>query len=120
MVGVIVKSHNHNNAAETFLIGSFKHRENAVTSCLKCNGRKGSMPVTELRAIGMRLIREPKCPTQMELAAKAARMVPRRVHPTWKPYLGIDVVTHIHGAGKSERTGDEDFIDDRYFAEVEE
>ena len=76
------------------------------------------MPVTELRAIGMRLIREPKCPTQMELAAKAARMVPRRVHPTWKPYLGIDVATH--GTGNSERTGDEDFIDDRYFAEVEE
>ena len=78
------------------------------------------MPVTELRAIGMRLIREPKCPTQMELAAKAARMVPRRVHPTWKPYLGIDMTTQILGTGAKERTGDEDFIDDRYFTEVEE
>jgi len=47
------------------------------------------MPVTELRSIGMRLIREPSCPTQMELAAKAARMVPRRVHMTWKPFIGI-------------------------------
>ena len=56
----------------------------------------------------------------MELAAKAARMVPRRVHPTWKPYLGIEMASPSLGSGTMERTGDEDFIDDRYFAEVEE
>jgi hypothetical protein len=85
-------------------------RENAVTSCLKCNGRKGSMPVSKLSSIGMKLLQEPRCPTQMELAARAARMVPKRVHPTWKPYLGIAKRPYI---GKEE--GDEEFIDDRYF-----
>ena len=49
----------------------------------------------------------------MELAARAARMVPKRVHPTWKPYLGI-----AKRPSSSEETGDEEFIDDRYF-EVE-
>ena len=68
------------------------------------------MPVSNLSSIGMKLLREPRCPTQMELAARAARMVPKRVHPTWKPYLGIAK----RPAGRSE-DGDEDFIDDRYF-----
>lgn len=87
--------------------------ENAVTSCTKCNGRKGSLPVSELRSVGMRLIREPRCPTQMELAARSARMVPKRVHPTWKPYLGI-----IEASSKQyAKGGDEQFIDDRYFEE---
>ena len=71
------------------------------------------MPVSELRSIGMKLLREPKCPTQMELAARAARMVPKRVHPTWKPYLGIE-------KRPSKGTGDEDYIDDRYFEKAEE
>ena len=67
----------------------------------------------------MKLVREPRCPSQMELAGKAARMVPRRVYPTWKPYLGI-VEKPFSGArhqsfGKGK--GDEDFIDDRYFQE---
>lgn len=88
--------------------------ENAVTCCLKCNGKKGSTPVSELSKIGMKLLSEPRCPSQMELAAKAARMVPRRVHPTWKPYLGIADTpkTSVSGA-----RGDEEFIDDRYFEE---
>jgi hypothetical protein len=107
------------------------HRENAVTSCLKCNGRKGSMPVADLRSIGMRLIREPRCPTQMELAAKAARMVPRRVHTTWKPFLGIaETPSSVAAASTShknkkstvgsKRTGDEESIDDRYFVDDDE
>ena len=89
--------------------------ENAVTSCKKCNGRKGSMTLKELRGIGMKLMQEPRVPTQMELAARAAKMVPRRVHPTWKPYIGL--------AGKpsdidySDKNGDEQFIDERYFEE---
>ncbi len=79
------------------------------------------MPVTELRAVGMRLIREPRCPTQMELAAKAARMVPRRVHPTWKPFLGIvEIPKKSLGTSQNPRSGDEEFIDDRYFQEAEE
>ena len=95
------------------------HRENAVTSCLKCNGKKGSTPVSEIgRRLGMRLLADPRCPTQMELAAKAARMVPRRVHPTWKPYLGIaEAPKGGVVKGKKGSMGDEEFIDDRYFEE---
>jgi hypothetical protein len=63
----------------------------------------------------MKLLREPKCPTQMELAARAARMVPKRVHPTWKPYLGIAKRPSSEAKG-----GDEDYIDDRYFEREEE
>jgi len=63
--------------------------ENAVTSCRKCNGRKGSLPVNKLGLIGMKLSKEPFVPTQFQLAASAARMLPRRVHPTWEPYLGL-------------------------------
>jgi len=49
----------------------------------------------------------------MELAARSARMVPKRVHPTWKPYLGI-----IEASSKQyAKGGDEQFIDDRYFEE---
>jgi hypothetical protein len=52
----------------------------------------------------------------MQLAAIAARMVPRRVHPTWKPYLGI--LEQVPGSKSYKaKTGDEQFIDDRYFEE---
>ena len=37
----------------------------------------------------MKLQREPRVPTQYELAAVAGRMLPRKVHPAWAPYLGI-------------------------------
>ena len=70
------------------------------------------MPVSKLRDIGMKLVKEPKCPTQMELAANAARMIPRRTHPTWKPYLGI---AEKPKRGSASSPGDEEFIDDRYF-----
>ena len=70
--------------------GGRLHWENAVTCCRKCNGRKGSLDVQEIsRLLGMRLQRPPHIPTQYELAATASRMLPRRVHPTWEPYLGI-------------------------------
>jgi hypothetical protein len=68
---------------------TYELRENAVTSCLKCNGKKGSTPVSQLRSIGMKLHKEPRCPSQYELATRAAKMVPKRVHSTWKPYLGF-------------------------------
>lgn len=88
-----------------------RKRDNAVTSCLRCNGKKGSTSVAGLKSIGMKLLREPRCPSQMELAARAARMVPKRVHPTWKPYLGIAE----RPPSSCKTDGDEDFIDDRYF-----
>ena len=37
----------------------------------------------------MKLQKEPRCPTQYELATRAAKMVPKRVHNTWKPFLGF-------------------------------
>lgn len=63
-------------------------RENAVTSCLTCNGRKGNMLVRDLKSIGMKLRTEPRAPSRRELAGKAGKMLPRKVHPTWQPYLG--------------------------------
>jgi 5-methylcytosine-specific restriction endonuclease McrA len=63
--------------------------ENAVTSCRCCNGRKGSLPVSQLRQVNMKLAREPFVPTQFQLAAIAGRMVPAKVHATWQPYLGL-------------------------------
>mmetsp|Transcript_5566 Transcript_5566/g.16156 ORF Transcript_5566/g.16156 Transcript_5566/m.16156 type:complete len:400 (-) Transcript_5566:74-1273(-) len=65
--------------------------ENTVTCCRKCNGRKGSRLPSELGPIGMRVLREPRCPSTWELAAEAGKMLPRKVHSTWAPYLGIDV-----------------------------
>lgn len=66
-----------------------------VTCCNKCNCRKGSLPVAQLRSVGMKLTREPFIPTQFQLAKVAGRMLPKRVHPTWNPYLGM------HRQGKS-------------------
>mmetsp|Transcript_2021 Transcript_2021/g.3901 ORF Transcript_2021/g.3901 Transcript_2021/m.3901 type:complete len:370 (-) Transcript_2021:630-1739(-) len=69
--------------------GGGLHWENAVTCCRKCNGAKGSMDLVDIRRqLGMRLLRPPRTPTQYELAATASRMLPRRVHPTWEPFLG--------------------------------
>jgi 5-methylcytosine-specific restriction endonuclease McrA len=64
--------------------------ENTVTCCRKCNGRKGStLPSDLLQVKGMRLIREPQVPSKFQLAAEAEKMVPRSVHSTWRPYLGL-------------------------------
>ena len=38
----------------------------------------------------MKLVREPRVPTKYDLASQASKMVPRRVHPTWQPFLGIE------------------------------
>ena len=63
--------------------------ENTVTSCRKCNGRKGCLRPSELNRVGMKLQREPRCPSLFELAAEASKFVPRKVHPTWAPFLPI-------------------------------
>ena len=88
------------------LIGLYQCRENAVTSCLKCNGKKGSLTLPQLRSIGMKLCREPFVPTQYELAARASRMVPRKVHPVWAPYLGLPpkVVSSSNGGGDAKHS----------------
>ena len=64
--------------------------ENTVTSCRKCNGRKGSLLPSELHIVGMQLKSKPRRPSLFELAAEAQKFVPRTVHPTWAPYLGLD------------------------------
>jgi hypothetical protein len=43
-------------------------------------------------------------------------MVPKRVHPTWKPYLGI--AERPSNKSNKQLGGDEDYIDDRYFEEA--
>jgi len=79
---------------------------NAVTSCRPCNGKKGSLPVERLRQVGMRLLRQPRVPSQMQLASIAGRMKPTRgVHPTWEPYLGV--VHHRHRRNGNDDNGDE-------------
>ena len=60
---------------------------NAVACCKHCNGRKGSLAVSELRRVGMKLHREPFVPSQYQLASIAGRMLPRQVHETWEPYM---------------------------------
>jgi hypothetical protein len=71
---------------------SFHDRTNTVTSCRKCNGKKGSTPPHQLKFIGMKLVREPRIPSKWELAANAEKMVPKRVHPTWRPFLGMNML----------------------------
>jgi len=89
------------------------YRENAVTSCLKCNGRKGSRLLSELKFIGMKLHSQPRAPTRHELATKAGKMLPRKVHSTWKPYLGMvaDVADAKHDMGMYD---DEEEYDSAY------
>lgn len=76
--------------------------ENTVTSCKQCNGRKGCLRPTQIHTVGMTLKGKPRCPSLYELAVEANKFVPRRVHPSWAPFLGIDVE---HDGMRSERTG---------------
>ena len=43
----------------------------------------------DIRTVGMKLLREPFVPSKFDLAAEAAKLTPRKVHPTWVPYLGV-------------------------------
>jgi len=81
--------------------------ENAATCCKRCNGRKGSLRPAELHRVGMELKSKPRCPTLFELAAEAQKFVPRRVHPTWAPYLGISSKSAVV-IGNTGATSDED------------
>lgn len=70
-------------------MGGILSWENVVTSCRKCNGKKGSLTVNQLRSVGMRLLREPYTPTQFQLHNIAGRMLPKKVPSAWAPYLGL-------------------------------
>jgi 5-methylcytosine-specific restriction endonuclease McrA len=61
--------------------------DNAVSCCKKCNGRKGSLMPTDLRSVGMALLRQPRCPTQYELGVEKGKIAPKSCHPTWEPYI---------------------------------
>ena len=52
--------------------------ENTVTSCRKCNGRKGSLLPSELHIVGMQLKSKPRRPSLFELAAEAQKFVPKK------------------------------------------
>uniref|UniRef100_A0A7S2PLA7 HNH nuclease domain-containing protein n=1 Tax=Leptocylindrus danicus TaxID=163516 RepID=A0A7S2PLA7_9STRA len=63
---------------------------NTVSACRKCNGRKGNLMPRDLKGIGMKPLREPREPTTYELNREAGQLLkPRKVHPTWEPYLGL-------------------------------
>lgn len=79
--------------------------ENTVTSCKKCNGRKGCLRPSELYTVGMTLQTNPRCPSLYQLAANANKFVPRRVHPTWAPFLGIDMEGANDSTGPSSHSG---------------
>lgn len=66
--------------------------DNTVTCCNKCNARKGCLRPHELHRVGMELQSQPRRPSLYDLAAGAAHFVPRRVHPTWAPFLGFAAV----------------------------
>lgn len=72
--------------------------DNAVTCCRKCNCKKGHLRVSELKSVGMKLIKEPYTPTAFELASEAGKLIPRKVHPTWAPFLGSGYITTTHSA----------------------
>jgi hypothetical protein len=59
----------------------------------------------------MKLVREPRIPTKWELASNAEKMVPKKVHPTWRPFLGMGMVpsTEHHLMEEMESFLDEDF-----------
>jgi 5-methylcytosine-specific restriction endonuclease McrA len=61
--------------------------DNVVASCRRCNGKKGSLCVSQLKSVGMELLQEPFVPSQYQLAKVAGRMLPKRMHPTWEPYI---------------------------------
>jgi len=62
--------------------------ENAVTCCRDCNGKKGCLLPSEMHQVGLKLIRDPKCPTAYELSLVALKLAKRRdIHPAWEPYL---------------------------------
>lgn len=84
-------------------LGGRLNWENAVTCCANCNSRKGSLQVHELKSVGMELVREPKAPSSLELAKLAEQIMPKKVHPTWIPFLPF--VQHLSAArveGKSD------------------
>ena len=71
-------------------LGGKLNWENTVTCCNKCNCRKGCLRPNQLHKVGMKLLSTPRCPSLFELASEATKFVPRRVHPTWAPFLGLD------------------------------
>ena len=59
--------HPNNLPASGFLTPFYaSSRENAVTCCKSCNGRKGFLLPSELNQVGMKLVRDPKCPTHYD------------------------------------------------------
>lgn len=88
-------------------VGGRLEWKNTVTCCKKCNSRKGSTMPNQLRSKGMKLIREPRIPTKFELAKQAGRMVPRRVHPSWRPFLQGYVKDDDDEEQKSASVGDD-------------
>ena len=52
----------------------------------------------------MKLVREPRVPSSLELAQLAEQILPKKVHPTWIPYLPY--VTQSHSARVTKGSSD--------------
>ena len=63
--------------------GGLSTWENVVTSCLRCNCKKGGRTPREA---GMRLMRPPKCPARYPFSTLLTR---RTFHDAWKPFLNV-------------------------------
>ena len=64
----------------------------------------------------MRILQEPRVPSQWELASMAGKMVPKKVHATWQPYLGVIATepenTDARGVSWNEEGGIDDLFSD--------
>lgn len=72
--------------------------ENVVTCCRTCNGRKGCLEVNQLKSVGMKLLKEPRAPSTYELSALAGKLLPRRIHSTWIPYMPAFQIDNERGS----------------------
>ena len=69
--------------------GGVSSWENVVSSCFKCNNKKGSISYNEAN---MKLIKKPKKPTFFELREAGKLFTPNYLHHTWNDFLYWDSV----------------------------
>lgn len=70
--------------------GGLTNWTNVTTACIICNQRKGSSSLKELRPLGMRLLSNPRAPSQYDLQTTKKEVFgsvnKTRLHPHWKSF----------------------------------
>ena len=69
--------------------GGLSNWENVVSACFKCNNKKGSLSCSEAK---MKLVKEPKKPSQYDLKEKGKLFPPNYLHHTWTDFLYWDTI----------------------------